>query len=83
MTPVEETSIESRGQPKASEAIRDISTARIFPSVPVHALAIPALTRIALALLFSRRSRQSSTGAAQKEFLVKTPEATQPAEFGA
>ena len=81
MTPVEETSTESSGQPSASAADSGHFNGANFSLQAGAGVGNPALTRIALALRFSRCSRQTSTGAAQKEFGVKTPEAAHPRGF--
>ena len=53
-----------------------ISRASASPCSPVHAFALPALAITALARPAATLSRDTTTGAAQKAFLVKMPAAT-------
>ena len=57
-----------------------VRSAALAPSLPVHALALPAFTTTARAWprLVARCRRQSSTGAAAATLVVKTPAAEVP-----
>jgi hypothetical protein len=75
MTPVEQTSICSAGQPTSSAARAAIRRASSRPRWPVQALALPEQMTTPRASARGSRSRQTRTGAATTRFCVNTPAA--------
>ena len=75
MTPVEDTSTCSTGQPTRSAAVTAMSRASVSPRAPVQALAQPLLTTTAAVVPSDRRrcSRVTVTGAATARLVVKMP----------
>src|SRR5512135_1348830 len=72
MTPVEPTSSESAGRPRAAEAARDVSRTARIPAAPVQALALPLFTTIPRRRERVRSAFPHATGAAATLFRVKT-----------
>src|SRR5471030_2443747 len=79
ITPVEAMKTSLSGQPSAWATERVLSSTALSPSLPVKALALPALTMIARTLPRARFLRHQSTGAEQVLDLVSTPETVAPA----
>ena len=83
MTPVEKGNICSGDTLSCCASAMQLARARIKPSAPVPALALPVLMSMARMPCVRpsckpRCSRQIWTGAAQKRFCVKTPPTTLP-----
>mmetsp|Transcript_11678 Transcript_11678/g.54387 ORF Transcript_11678/g.54387 Transcript_11678/m.54387 type:complete len:378 (+) Transcript_11678:282-1415(+) len=77
MTPVDWSKISDASHPSASATVAAERTASSMPSLPVAALACPALASTARTVSVSpSTSRQYCTGAAATRFLVKTPPTT-------
>ena len=79
ITPVEAMKTSLRGQPSAWATARVLSSTALSPSLPVKALALPALTMIARTLPRARFLRHQSTGAEQVLERVSTPAMVAPA----
>ena len=77
MTPVENGSTSSTSQPRWPASASQTCRARVTPSSPVPALALPVLTTSA-ATLFRMFFLHRRTGAAQKRFWVNTPATALP-----
>jgi hypothetical protein len=79
ITPVEAMKTSLRGQPSAWATARVLSSTALSPSLPVKALALPALTMIARTLPRVRFFLHQSTGADEVLDLVSTPAMVAPA----
>ncbi len=79
ITPVEAMKTSLRGQPSAWAMDQVVSSTALSPSLPVKALALPALTTMARTLPRARFLRHQSTGAEQVLDFVRTPAMVAPA----
>src|SRR5262245_31052292 len=77
ITPVENGSTSSTSQPRWPASASQTCSARLMPSSPVPALALPVLTTSACTAFFTFL-RARTTGAAQKRFCVNTPATVVP-----
>ena len=79
MTPVEKGSTSCTAQPTRPAAVAQTLRASASPRSPVQALALPAFTTSArIVIPRARCSRHRITGAAEKRFWVKIPQACAP-----
>ena len=76
MCPVDATSACPAGIERLSSTASAIETASSYPLFPVMEFALPLFTAIARTRRLATRSPDTTTGAAFRELLVKTPAAT-------